>query len=389
MAPISLQLTVQTLLRRFATLEPLPVPAGEPGVAALGRRATQQRLYVPVLSAYLDLRPAGAQGSGARPTAHPGRIILDERLRQIERSFWPRGMAYAAVHADVARIQTYLETQVDVATAGVALFASEPRHLFEALQTATPFETQVTARALPDLFQLARLLDDQETAVVALAHTNAVRLFVVHQGGLRELHRLSEDPKLFHLVHSANAMNQAHYQRHARSVGQALAHEAAERMDRLVRAYGAREIIVTGETRAVARLRQELPPHVASLLISQPHTLEPDAPRSQVWDAVAPLLAQAKADRHRSLVDRLVEAVRSSGLGVVGIERTRQALHNGQVDILILIDGAPFVPEARDELIALASKTDAATQIVEHSALLEQLGGVGALLRYPMTAWEV
>jgi ribosomal protein L30E len=388
MVPISLQSTVQTLLRRLATLEPAPVPVGEPGVAALGERVTQKRLYVPVVSVYLDLRPAGAYGAGARPEAHPGRIFLDERLRQIERTFWPRGMAYEAVRADVARIQTYLETQVDVATAGVAVFASAPHHLFEALRVDTPFETQVTARALPDLFQLARLLDDQETAIVALAHTTAVRLFVVHQSGLRELQRLSEDPKLFHLVHSANAMNQAHYQRHARSIGQAFAHEVAERIERLVERYGAHEVMLTGETRAVARLRHELSPHVASLIVTQPHTLEPDAPRNEVWDAVAPLLAAARTEHHRTLLDRLIEGVQSTGLGVVGLERTRQALKNGQGDILILMNDASLAPETRDDLIALATKTDATIQIVEHSALLERLGGVGALLRYPMTAWE-
>ncbi len=151
-------------------------------------RTGQKRLYIPVLSVYLDLRPSGAQAGGARPDAHPGRIFLDERLRQIERTFWPRGAAYESVRADVAHIQTYLETQVDVPTAGIALFVSAPHDLIEAVTSALPFETQVTARALPDLFQLARLFDDQETAVVALAHANAVRLFVVHQGGLRELH---------------------------------------------------------------------------------------------------------------------------------------------------------------------------------------------------------
>jgi hypothetical protein len=388
MSPILLQPNVRTLLHRLATLEPLPVPAGESGVAASVIRKGQKRPCVPVLSVYLDLRPAGAQGFGARPEAHPGRIILDERLRQIERTFWPRGMAYEAVRANVARLLAYLEAQVDTATAGIALFVSAPHRLFETLSVDTPFETQVTARALPDLFQLARLLDDQETVVVALAHASSIRLFVIHQGGVRELQRLQDDPKLFHQVHSVNAMNQAHYQRHARAVEQVFAHEAAERIERLVGHYGAHEVVLTGETRAVARLRQELSPHLTSLLVTQPHTLEPDAPRGEVWDLVAPLLTQAKAERHRTQLDRLVEGVRSSGLGVVGVERTRQALKNGQGDILVLMDDASLAPETRDDLIALATKTDAATQIVEHSDFLERLGGVGALLRYPMTAWE-
>jgi len=382
MSPTSLQPAVHTLLRRLATLEPSPVPVGEPGAPA-GRRG-QKRLYIPVLSVYLDLRPAGAQAGGARPQAHPGRIFLDERLRQIERTFWPRGAAYEAVRADVTRIQTYLETQVDRASAGIALFASAPHGLFETLSVDTPFETQVTARMLPDLFQLARLLDDQETAVVALAHANAVRLFVIHRGGLRELRRLSEDPKLFHQVHGETAMNQAHYQRHALTVGREFMRDVAVQVERVVTKYAAQEVVVTGEIRAVARLREELSPHTTGLLATLPRTLAPDAPRSEVADVVAPLLAQARAERHRTVVERLVEAVRSSGLGVVGLERTRRVLQTAQVDTLILMSNAPLAPETRDELLAAATRTDARSQIVEHSELLERLGGVGALLRYPL-----
>jgi stalled ribosome rescue protein Dom34 len=221
---------------------------------------------------------------------------------------------------------------------------------------------------------------------VALAHANAVRLFVIHQGGLRELRHLRADPKQFHLVHGMNAMNQAHYQRHALAVGQAFAHEAAERIERLVERYGASAIVTAGETRAVARLRQALSPHVASLLVTQPHTLEPDAPQRTVQDIVAPFLAQARVERHRSLLEQLVEGVRAHGLGVVGLEQTQRALQQGQVDVLILMEGAPVTPETRNELIAWASKTDATTQIVEQIDLLERLGGVGALLRYPSTA---
>ncbi len=47
---------------------------------------------------------------------------------------------------------------------------------------------------------------------------------------------------------------------------------------------------------------------------------------------------------------------------------------------------APPAPETRDEFIAVASMTHVSSQIVEYSDLLEPLGGVGALLRYPVTA---
>jgi hypothetical protein len=387
MSMTPLRQAVRDLLRRLVAVEPLEVPAGEPGIALRDERSGQTRICAPVLSIYLDLRSAVEQGAGERPAARPGRTILRERLREIERTFWPRGAAFDAVHADAERIEQYLETQVDAATPGIAIFASAPHALFETVAADIPFETQVTARALPDLFQLARLLDDQEVAIVALAHTNAVRLFVSHRGGLRELQGLADDPKGYHMVHGANAMNQAHYQRHANVVQSAFAHEAAAQIERLVAAYGAREVLLAGETRGVARLRQALAPQVAGLVRELPHSLALDASREAIWEYVAPLLAELEAERDRSVVERLVEAVRADALGVVGLARTRRALQNGQVDILILVSDAPFAPETRDELITAATKTDATVQIVEHSDVLERVGSVGALLRYRFTEY--
>ncbi len=373
---------VREVLRRLVAIEPLEVPAGGPGIAVREEQTGQTRICVPVLSVYLDLRPVAAQAGGERPAERPGRIILRERLREIERTFWPRGAALDAVRADAARIEEYLDTQVAPSTAGIAIFASASHHLFETLTSDVPFETYVSARALPDLFQLARLLDDQETAVVALAHTNAVRLFVTHRGGLREVRGLSDDPKLYHMVHSANAMNQAHYQRHAATVQAAFAREAAEQIERLVDREAATEVIVAGETRGVSLLRRALAPRIAGMVRELPHSLQPDAPRDAIWEEIAPLLADAEAERDRSVVQRLVDALRANALGVAGLARTRRALLNGQVDVLVLAGEAPFAPEARSELIEWATKTDAAVEVVDHSETLQQLGGVGALLRY-------
>jgi hypothetical protein len=97
----------------------------------------------------------------------------------------------------------------------VALFASEPHHLFEALITDIPLETQVTAAVVPDLFQPAHALADQEIAVVAVVEVDAARLLVVQRGAMLELRRLAGNPKCYHMVRGVNAMSQAHYQRHA------------------------------------------------------------------------------------------------------------------------------------------------------------------------------
>ena len=74
--------------------------------------------------------------------------------------------------------------------------------------------------------------------------------------------------------------------------------------------------------------------------------------------------------------------MRSGGLGVDGLERTRAALEHGQVDVLLLDEDAPLSDTNRNELIRLAAGTGADVEVVRGHAVLSELGGVGALLRY-------
>src|SRR2546423_7616800 len=134
----------------------------------------------PVLSVYLDMRPHGTE-----PALRPGLLLLKERLRAIEKTLWPRGVAYDSVHADAVRSARYLD-DVPSDAQGVALFTCAAGDLFETVTVGVPFENQVVAAPVPDLFQLARLLDEQETVLVAVVDTNTARIFVTRTGYLGE-----------------------------------------------------------------------------------------------------------------------------------------------------------------------------------------------------------
>ena len=87
-----------------------------------------------------------------------------------------------SIRADAERINRYLEDEFDVAADGLALFACAGRGVFEAVEAGVPFENQVTVGPQPDLFQLARLVDEHETAVVAVVNSNTSRIFVTRRG---------------------------------------------------------------------------------------------------------------------------------------------------------------------------------------------------------------
>jgi peptide chain release factor subunit 1 len=348
---------VRDLMRRLAELEP-----GE----------------LPVISAYLDLRP---QATGQNPAVRSGLIVLKDRLREIEKTLGPRGEALESFQADAARIESYLEEQLSPAAQGLALFACADRELFEAVESGVAFENQVAVGPAPALFQLARLLDEQETAVIALVDTNTARLFVTRLGRLEEVGG-PDDDSVHYRKRSTGGWSEARYQRHIDKHRADFAREAAVEIERLVDQEGAVRLILAGDEVAIPTLQEALSPNLAQLAADEVPRVDIRASRDELEQTVASILAQAESEAALGTADRLVGAVRADGLGVAGLERTRRALEYGQADVLVLADKAELRADARDELIRRAAQTGAEIEVVEGHEALERLGGVGALLRY-------
>ncbi len=347
----------EILLRRLAELEPVDAP---------------------VLSIYLDMRP---HAIGGRPALRDGVLMLNDRLREIEKTFGPRGPDLDSFRADAARIETYLRDHYPVSAHGVAIFACAATGLFEVVEAGVPFEHQVSVGATPDLFQLARLIDDQETAVVGIVDTNTVRLFVMRSGFLEEHEGLDEGTHHFNKTR-LGGLNVARYQRHIEKHRTDFAREAAAEIELLVEREGASRVVLAGNQVALPLLHDALSPRVLNIVQEIAGGLDLRATRDVALDEIAPILAQAEAESGRSLADQIVDAVRADALGVAGLGQTRTALEHGQVDVLALTSSAPIDADTRNELVRLAVTTGADVEVIEDHGALEWLGGVGALLRY-------
>lgn len=350
--------TMRNVLRRLADLEP-----GD----------------VPILSVYLDMRP---QATGERPAVRSGLVVLKDRLREIEKTLLPRGPALDSFRADRARVERYLDEHLPAAAQGLALFTSSARSLFEAIETGAAFENQVTFAPLPDLFQLAHFLDEQETAVVGVVDMKMARLFVTRAGFLEEVGGLEDDPIHYVKRKRVAAINQTRYQRHVEQHRAEFAQEAAAEIERLVDSEGAAHVILAGDPVSMPLLRTALSPRVAAITQEEPLRLDIRVPRTEVEQAIAPVLAEAENVGERAAVDQMLGAVQATGLGVVGLEETRTALEYGQVDMLLLTQETDVDAETRNNLVRLASVTGADVEVVGQHDAFQALGGVGALLRY-------
>lgn len=329
-----------------------------------------------VLSVYLDMRPHGGS-----PAIRPSQTMLTDRFRQIEKTLLPRGAALDNFRLDANRVQHFLDEHAGPWLQGVAIFACNSHQLFEVIETGTPFENQVALEPFPDLFQLARLIDEQETAVVALVDTNTTRLFVTRSGFLEEVSGLDDDPFAYR-QRNTGGLNHKQYQRRVGNQREAFARETASTLEELVTQEGAKQVILAGDAVAIPLLHRALSPRLEPLIHEEVLRLDIRTPHHEVLREIVPILAQVEEEKSHARADQLVEEVRAQGLGVVGQQETLDALKHGQADVLVLAEEAPLDEQERNNLVRQATITGAEVDLVTGHEILEQIGGVGALLRY-------
>lgn len=331
----------------------------------------------PVLSAYLDMRP---EATGQNPQIRSGRIVLRDRLRELRKPLLPRGPALDSFNRDAERMESFADTERNDATEGLAMFACDALGIWETAEVGTPFENQVSAGPHTDLYQLARLRDEFETSIVAVVDTNTARLFVYRGGALAEREGRDEDSSSFHKA-SLGGWSESRYQRHIDKHRKDFAEETAEAIAEAVRRNRAGHVVIAGDAPALTWLEEALPGDVLDKVEDVTH-IDMHADRNDVFREVDPILRDVEAQLGEQVVERFVAEARRDGLAAVGIEATRAALERGQVETIIIDHYGPIDHETRAELVRQATNTSAGVEVVERNNALQQLGGLGALLRY-------
>lgn len=347
--------------------------------AALRRLAEWPVTELPVISAFLDLRP---EGGGSNPQVRSGLIVLRDRLRELERQLEPHTPAHDSFMADIERLDAYIENEALPDVQGLALFACHGAgNLFEAVRTAEQLDDEVSSGRHPRLLPLARLAAI-EPAIVALVDTNTLRLFALRSGALEEIGLLDDEPDDYTQT-SAGGWSQARFQRHIEEHREAFAELAANAVEEVARREDAQLIVLAGDEVGVPLLRDALPQQLLEKIDGEEVLrIEMRAQADEVEEEAVPHLQRLQQARARDAADRLVGAVRADGLAVGGMEQTLSALQLGQAAEVIIDSAGEFGEESLDDLIRLAATTDARSRFVSEHGGLRELGGVGALLRF-------
>ncbi len=354
----------------------------------------------PVISLYLDAR---VNEHGKRNFMPFVRKQLSERVK----SYPTQSEERASVEEDFVRIMRYLEDGVRDPTQGLALFAcSALDDYFQVGQFEAHFErNRLVVSERPHVYPLARLIDQYRRYAVVLADTNRAQIFVFAAGKAVEQNDI-ENVKTKHT--SVGGWSQSRYQRHEENYHLHHAKEVIDALERTVREEQIEHVILAGDEAVVIPLLKEQMSKELLEKVIDTISLGIDTPEHELLEETLTAFSRHDSLTDMQQVERLLGEFRGDNLAVAGVPDTLAALSNGQVEEMLIVAavdslkfdeeevrkvlkvyGADDIPETldaravADELIRRANQMSAArTTFVEDATRLEQLGGVGALLRY-------
>ncbi len=275
-------------------------------------------------------------------------------------------------------IQGFLNRKQFQGTKGVALFSRKGSHpFFLPLEFRVPLPNLIIMDLVPHIYPLVELLDTYHSYVVVIVSEDQARIIEIHTGTVTESLWV-ERPELRKRV--GREWTKEHYQNHRNDRGQKFIKEKIQILERVISQGGHTHLLLAGNSRMAAHLKNALPKHLAEKLIDTIVITNNNNDETIVAETLNAFIRQEQSES-LTAVEMLKQEMNKNGLGVVGTEASLAALRNGQADMLILAKEY-YEGGQKEDLVKLAVRHGCKIETVVDNYALNQYGGVGCLLRY-------
>jgi len=353
----------------------------------------------PVISCYLDLT---AKNPSYRQALELRTTLLHANLKK------------EALDA----VKQFLDHDLVDGMSGAAIFArGGKKQFFLPLQFQVSLPTWISVDTVPSIYHLVEMKDTYHRYVVLLSTRNSARIYEVNLGEVTR--RLwVQHPELRKRV--GREWTRLHYQNHRHERGRQFIKEKIEVLDRLMSEGGYGHLILAGDQRRIAEVRNLLPKRLMSKLFDAVSV----SGKAEIDDVVATTLSAFIAEEEResgAMVETLLNAFYKHELAAFGPDICLQTLLRKQADVLVIAKecnaglarycetcgwaatgdplpdvcaecGATSLREckAREELVRLAELSGCQIEFVgkSHAHALDSFEGVGCLLRYAFPVME-
>lgn len=241
-------------------------------------------------------------------------------LRQLLKAAGGGDDALSPLHEDFKRIERFVETEFDPAAfRGLAVFSSKRFGLWRVCPLPQPVKTKLQIAERPFLAPLLSMTDQHHRFGVVLAGPGRASFLEVFMGQIKEYEEMAV---------CGETIEEHEFLK-----------DISRKLDGLARNQGFQRIIVGVTPELSLKLVNHLHSSLQHNLILDTE-LEPEMTAAAILERILACEDQARQVRETVLVHRLLDAVKGGArLGVLGLDRTLDALQKGQVRLLLVRDG--------------------------------------------------
>lgn len=349
----------------------------------------------PVLSIFLNTDPT--QGS-----ADAYKLRLRNMLKEVD------------LGKDVSAVENYFDREYDWSGKSVAIFSCTPEDFFRAYPLAVPIRDRIRVNDQPYVKPLANLLDRYGGYAVILVDKQSARLFNFHMGELVEqeavagenVRRTKHGGASSLLGRRGGVAGQTNY---ADEVAERNMREIAEHVSRFLAEKDIRRVVIGGTDDNVALFRSMLPKGWQSLIIGT-FPMSITASKEDVLERAMEVSQSEERRQKENLVKKIVTNTAKGQEGVLNLEDTLGAVHEGRVSTLVIRDGfrapgyvcggcgyltvqqmetCPFcgsgfseINDAVEMAVRKVMQYNGEVEVLSNNHEIEGFENIGALLRY-------
>jgi len=381
---------------------------------------------LPYLSATIDLSP-----EGNNPDRRPGRDVFDRAVEEPVSAMPAHDPGRLGLETALEQVTSALDGLEPSVRAAVVV-AGGPDGVAEVIPASVPLPNRLVLGPTPALLDLVRLAEDESSYAVVAADQREAEILVVSAASpdLQVSVQTNEYPR----KQMQGGWSQRRFQMRADERIEAFARTLAQETRRLVETGRAAHVVVAADEPIRSTLKNEFHQIVADRYVGDVAVLLDTAPQTIV-ERTRTVVEAAERTRETEAAQAVQDGAGPGGRAVTGPVETLTALQTGQVMTLVMNDDfqaagwadfalgsygvgdppaehpaggnvADLRPVALEqELVRLALLTGAEIEIVrtlapvesgeasgagggrgrtEAARLLDDLGGVGARLRYTL-----
>ena len=278
-----------------------------------------------VLSAYLDLQPE-------RKLRRAYAIAFKDLVREARQGLDKEEQEHLSREAE--RVATWLETE-EPHGRGVAVFACEPRNLWQAHFLPSPVPDTIAYERTPHVVPLLDVVDEYERYAVVVVDKEHARLFSVAMGEIEESKKFTD---FVPGKHDQGGPAQPRFQRHHETHVLWHVKHVIKQLSDLLLDKGFDRLIIAGPTEATTELIDNLTKELSRRVVAVVH-LEAFASEAQILKVSLDVERQVEREAEAGLVEQVIDTAAGRGPAVCGFGPTIEALGMKIVYTLVLADG--------------------------------------------------